>query len=96
MKSGHYCLGALALVPVMNSSSLNGSGIVVLFLWLLHRAPMQDRGKGRLVFLNRQIGKSVNRGKRGTKLYNYDICTFWHADYISIQRWKKKNKPVSQ
>lgn len=53
---------------------------------------MLDRGKGRLVFLNRQIGKSVNRGKRGTKLYNYDIHTFWYVDYISIQRWKKKKK----
>lgn len=89
MKSGHYSLGALAFVPVMNSSSLSGSGSVVLLLWLLHRARMPDRGKGRLVFLSRQIGKSVNRGERGMRLYNYDICTSWYVDYISIERFLK-------
>lgn len=86
MKSGRYSLGALAFVPVMNSSSLNGSGTAVLLLWLLHRTPIPGRGKGRLVFLNRQIGKSVNGGERGVRLYNYDICTFWYVDYISIER----------
>ena len=68
MKSGHDSLGALALVPAVNSSSPNGSGTVVLLPWLLHRAPVPDRGKGGLVFPNRWIGKSVNRGERGTRL----------------------------
>lgn len=31
----------------------------------------------------------MNTGESGMTLYNYDACTFWYVDYISIERWKK-------